>query len=122
MNASRIALFVTAAVLVLFAFVVAAKGPAIFQRGNPAPYLIAATQITDERPFAYVDEEDGRDVYIAKRGNNEELISHIEAESGFTVLEQAGAGYIFASGEDRLMAQTEVYWGRWVVWEVPPHS
>ena len=78
--------------------------------------------MADETPFVCVGEEDGRSVYIMERGACEEIVFHIEAESGFSFLEQAGAGYIFADGEEQIVAQSEVYWGRWSVWEVPLRS
>lgn len=32
---------------------------AIFQRGNPIPYLISAVQISDKNPYVAVDEKKG---------------------------------------------------------------
>lgn len=111
-----------AAVLAAGALLLLDKAPAVFQRGNPVPYLAAAAQLGEEEPFAYVGEEAGRAVYIADAGDCEALVEHVESEYGASFIEQAGAAYLFAHGEDgeeRLVAQSELYWGRWVVWEVP---
>ena len=122
MKARRTVLLALAAVLAASALVVAVQGPAIFQRGNPIPYFVATLQIADDRPFAYVGEEEGREVYIAERESDEAIIDHVAKERGLDFMEQAGAGFIFSDGRNQIIAQTEVYWGRWTVWEIPPLS
>ena len=89
----------------------------IFQRGNPIPYLIAAVQISEDRPYVAVDEEKG--IYISKRGECPELFAHIEEKLDVQFAEQAGSGYIFTDGTDHYVVSSEIYWGRYTVWTLP---
>ena len=42
------------------------KWDAVFQRGNPIPYLAAAVRLSDNSAFVAVENMD--DIYITKRG------------------------------------------------------
>lgn len=95
-------------------------GGAIFQRGNPIPYLLAAAQLDSDTPFAEVGSGDG--VYIAPRGECPALLEFVERTRHVTFVEQAGSGYLFSNGVDGLVVQSEVYWGRFTVYQVPMHT
>ncbi len=69
---------------------------AIFQCGNPVPYLIAAVQISESKP--YVEVEDGSGVYISMRGECPELLDYFQEKTGMDFVEQSGSGYLFADG------------------------
>lgn len=95
-------------------------GGAIFQRGNPIPYLLAAAQLDGDTPFAEVGSGDG--VYIAPRGECPALLEFVERTRHVTFVERAGSGYLFSNGVDGLVVQSEVYWGRFTVYQVPMHT
>lgn len=95
-------------------------GGAIFQRGNPIPYLLAAAQLDSDTPFAEVGSGDG--VYIAPRGECPALLEFVERTRHVTFVERAGSGYLFSNGVDGLVVQSEVYWGRFTVYQVPMHT
>lgn len=93
--------------------------PVLFQRGNPIPYLVAATKINDETPYVSVNVDDGTSVYIAKKGECPELFAYVEESCHIEFVEQAGSGYIFSNGVDSLIVSSEIYWGKYTVWQVP---
>ena len=93
------------------------KYDAIFQRGNPLPYLISAIQISEEHPYIKVN--DGAGIYIAQRGQCPELMDYVQEATGMKYLEQVGSGYLFSDGVDSLTISSEIYWGRYTVWSVP---
>lgn len=95
-------------------------GGAIFQRGNPIPYLLAAAQLDGDTPFAEVGSGDG--VYIAPRGECPALLEFVERTRHVSFVERAGSGYLFSNGVDGLVVQSEVYWGRFTVYQVPLHT
>lgn len=90
---------------------------AIFQRGNPIPYLTAAVQISEKNPYVAVDETKG--IYISKRGECPELFDYFQEEMGVKFVEQAGSGYLFSDGTKNYVISSEVYWGRYTVWTLP---
>ena len=90
---------------------------AIFQRGNPFPYLISAVQISEKNPYVAVDETKG--IYISKRGECPELFEYFQDEMGVKYVEQAGSGYLFSDGTQNYVISSEVYWGRYTVWTLP---
>lgn len=96
-------------------------GPAVFQRGNPIPYLTAAAKLDGDTPYVRV--KGGGEVYITRHGECPELIAHIEETKNVTYTDQGGSVYIFTAPEgNRVMFQTSVYWRRYQVWELlhPP--
>lgn len=103
------------AVILLMIFAI--KADAIFQRGNPLPYLLSAIQISDEMPFVEVGE--GKGIYISKRGGCPELLEYVQDTEGVEFVEQAGSGYLFSDGNKNLSISSEIYWGRYTVWSVP---
>ena len=119
------------AAALVFAAVFYLWGPAIFQRGNPIPYLRAALQLSEEQPYVLVG-GDAVEVYITRRGDCEALFSMIEDTRKVTLVEQMGSAWVFCGaregtegtdflyrGTDRLTVSSEIYWGKYTVWLVP---
>lgn len=100
--------------LALFASLVALKWDAIFQRGNPVPYLAAAVKLSDERTYVEVASMD--DIYITKRGEKQGLFQMIQDTYHVEFKDQLGSGYLFTDGEKNYMVGSEIYWGRFTVW------
>lgn len=90
---------------------------AIFQRGNPIPYLTSAIQISEKNPYVAVDETKG--IYISKRGECPELFDYFCEKTGMEFVEQAGSGYLFTDGDRNDVISSEAYWGRYTVWTIP---
>ena len=97
-----------------------AYAPAIFQRGNPLPYLAAAVQLDAAQTYVPVRGESG--VYIARRGECPALFAMVEEKWRVRFVEQAGSGYIFSNEVTRLTISSEVYWGRYTVWILPTNT
>ena len=106
-----------AATFVLLAAVVFLKWDAIFQRGNPIPYLTAAVQLSKDNPYAAVDETNG--IYISKRGDKEALFQMIQDTYGVELKDQLGSSYLFSDGENNYTVSSEIYWGSFTVWTLP---
>ena len=106
--------------LVMFAVLILSLwSPAIFQRGNPIPYLLAATRISDDVPYVRVSSEGNEYVYISKRGECPELFEYIKINWAVDFEEQLGGAYVFTNGSSRLIISSEIYWRNYTVWEVP---
>lgn len=99
---------------VLFTLFAALKWDAIFQRGNPIPYLSAAIKLTDDRTFVAVGNRD--DIYITKRSNNHDLFQMIQEIHHVEFKDQLGSGYLFSDGENHYIVGSEIYWGSFTVW------
>ena len=54
----------------------------IFQKGDPLPYLYAATKINEESPYVRVNVEAEEPIYISRRGECQELLRYITESSG----------------------------------------
>lgn len=93
--------------------------PVIFQRGNPIPYLSAISKLDSNTTYAQVNVDDNVSVYISHKGTCEELLDYISVNSNFELQEQAGGAYIFSNGTDKLIVTSEIYFGRYTVYEVP---
>lgn len=104
------------ALLIIHIFV--SYAPAIFQRGNPIPYLTAAAQLSDEQTYVEVVP----DTYIARRGDCPALFAMVEEKWEVEFIEQFGSGYLFANAVTRLTVSSEVYWGRFTVWTIPTNT
>lgn len=107
------------AVVIVLGCVMVLYAPVLFQRGNPIPYLLAAGKITEETPYALVTSDGGCAVYISQKGNCPALFAYVEDSRKVTFKEQAGSGYIFSNGADRLVVSSEIYLGKYTVWQVP---
>ena len=106
-----------AILILLFASVLALKWDAIFQRGNPLPYLSAAVRLSEEKPFVPVGT--GGDLYITRRGDKDALFQMIQSTYGVEFRDQLGSGYLFSDGENSYIVGSEIYWGRFTVWTLP---
>ena len=106
-----------AVILLLLVAVVFLKWDAIFQRGNPIPYLTAAIRLSEENPYAAVDEANG--IYISKRGDKDALFQMIQDTYGVEFKDQFGSGYLFSDGTENFHVGSEIYWGRFTVWTLP---
>lgn len=107
------------AVVIVLGCVMVLYAPVLFQRGNSIPYLLAAGKITEETPYALVTSDGGCAVYISQKGNCPELFTYVEDSRKVTFTKQAGSGYIFSNGADRLVVSAEIYLGKYTVWQVP---
>ena len=101
-------------VFILFTSFIAFKWDAIFQRGNPIPYLAAAVKLSDEQTFVAV--ESTEDVYITKRGEKQDLFEMIQDTYDVEYTDQLGSGYLFSDGEENHIVNSEIYWGVFTVW------
>ncbi len=89
----------------LFAYL---KWDAIFQRGNPIPYLKAMAQISDDNTYIEVEGKDN--VYISRNGECPEMFHYYEETYDLEYVEQAGSGYLFTNGTDNFVISSEVYY------------
>jgi len=117
MKKKRIITICVVALVILTASAFYLNRAAIFQRGNPIPYLISAVQISEKNTYVAVDETKG--IYISKRGECPELFDYFCEETGMEFVEQAGSGYLFTDGDRNDVISSEVYWGRYTVWTLP---
>lgn len=96
-------------------------GPAIFQRGNPIPYLAAAAKLTVQ-PYVRVETRSPYEIYITRGHDCPELVEKIQRERGVTFAEQMGSAFRFTNGTDSLTVSSEIYWRYFVVWQVPTYT
>ena len=108
---------VCAVILVFLVAVFFLKWDAIFQRGNPIPYLTAAFKLSETNPYVVVDELNG--IYISKRGDKDALFQMIQDTYGVELKDQLGSSYLFSDGENNYTISFEIYWGRFTVWMLP---
>ena len=106
-----------AVILALLTAVIYLKKDAIFQRGNPIPYLTAAVRLSETNPYVAVDEENR--IYISKRGDKEAFFEMIQDTYGVELKDQLGSSYLFSNGENNYTVSSEIYWGRFTVWTLP---
>lgn len=106
-----------AVILAVLAAVFFLKKDAIFQRGNPIPYLTAAVRISKTNPYVAVDETNG--IYISKRGDKKALFQMIQDTYGVELKDQLGSSYLFSDGEINYTVSSEIYLGRFTVWTLP---
>ena len=110
----RKVLAVSALAVILLSSFVALKWDAIFQRGDPIPYLVAAAKLSDDNTFAAVGSMEN--IYITKRGEKLDLFQMIEDAYAVEYKDQIGSGYLFSDGEKNYVVGSEIYWGRFTVW------
>ena len=112
-----------AATVMIFTAVLFIFPPSVlFQRGNPLPYLRAASKLDDDTAYVEVSSEDFYTTYLSRRGACPQLISAIEASHNATLSEQAGSGFIFTSNGQNFVVESEIYLGKYTVWDVPNQS
>lgn len=114
MKKRKIDFLCVVAVAILFASVIIFKWDAIFQRGNPIPYLAAAVKLSDDNTFEAV--ENMENIYITKRGEKDGLFQMIQDTYDVEYKDQFGSGYLFSDGENNYTVGSEIYWGRFTVW------
>jgi len=90
----------------------------IFQRGNPLPYISKMFTLSDSNQYSKVF--DDKDIYLTRSGssNYDDLITHIESTWKVTFIEQMGSTLMFKSEDINIFASTEVYWSKYIVWEL----
>ena len=115
----KLAIGCAATCATLLAFLIFIYSPVIFQRGNPIPYLAAAMQINEDRPYVQVAVNDNAGIYISHRGECPALFNYIEDTWNATFREQMGGTYFFVTDADTLMVSAEVYWAKFTVWTIP---
>jgi len=115
----KLAIGCAAACAALLASLILIYSPVIFQRGNPIPYLAAAMQINEDRPYVQVAVNDNADIYISHRGECPALFNYVEDTWNATFREQMGGTYFFVTDADTLMVSAEVYWAKFTVWTIP---
>jgi hypothetical protein len=103
-------------IFLVIGIVFAIYGKAIFQRGNPIPYIGKMFILNSENPYqkVFLDE----DVYITRNDDYDELISYIEETYDVSLLEQMGYSYFFGSDEKSISASAEIYWKYYLVWQL----
>ena len=114
MKGRKTVILCIAAAFILLTSFVAGKWNAIFQRGNPVPYLAAAVKLSDDHTFEAVAGMEG--IYITKRGDQEDLFRMIQDVYAVEYKDQLGSGYLFSDGEKNYIVGSEIYWGRFTVW------
>ena len=117
MNKRKIVLICSLVLLGIVALCFLMKKDAIFQRGNPIPYLTAAVRLSGENLYVAVDEESG--IYISKREDKQALFQMIQDTYGVELKDQLGSSYLFSDGENNYTISSEIYWGRFTVWMLP---
>ena len=112
----KIALFATPCFLLLAIAVFAFYSGAVFQRGNPLPYLSKMIALRETNRFAkvFADEE----IYLSRTGDYDALIKYIESAHDVTFAERMGSAFFFHSDDKSLIASTEIYWRNYLVWEI----
>jgi len=120
----RVTVVSAVAVAMLLLWIANLWAPIIFQRGNPIPYLAAVMGIDENNYYVKVDVDDTNAIYISLRegGKCEALFNDVAYSKGFEFVEQAGSGYLFSDGKNRLVISSEVYLGRFIVWKVPTQT
>lgn len=113
-KAGRILCLCAIILLILFSLTAALKWDAIFQRGNPIPYMAAMVKLSGSHTFEAVPGLDN--TYITRRGEQQALFQMIEDTYGVEFKDQLGSGYLFSDGRLNYLAGSEVYWGRFTVW------
>lgn len=113
MSKRKIITLCTVILTTLVALLLYLNRAAIFQRGNPIPYLTAAIRLSETNPYVAVDEENR--IYISKRGKKEALFQMIQDTCGVEYMDQLGSGYLFSDGEKSYIVSSEIYWGRFTV-------
>lgn len=108
------------AVVIILTVLTIAYAPAIFQRGNPLPYLKAARVLRFAELENVKDDTRAGAVYMTRvSSDSSQIIWHLSEEYGMNFVEQAGSGYIFERSGLKIVVSTETLWGKYIVWDVP---
>jgi hypothetical protein len=109
-------LVATIIIFLVIGIVFAVYSRAIFQRGNPIPYIGKMFTLNSKNPYQKVFFDE--DVYITRNDDYDELIRHIEETYNVSLLEQMGYSYFFGSDEKSISASAEIYWKYYLVWQL----
>jgi len=113
----RVAFKVLILVLIIVAGLIILNSGAIFQRGNPLPYISKMFTLSDTNPYAKVFAD--KDIYITQNDPDDAaLIKHIESAYNVKYYEQMGSCFFFHSDEKTLIANIKVYWEYYIVWDL----
>lgn len=68
-------------------------------------------------------EDNQFDWYISRmeQGNAYEHLKHMLTEKGWQFIDQMGAGFIFEKDGKQLIAETEMWTGKYVICQIPKH-
>lgn len=99
------------AIIILFIYQYRA---AIFQRGNPIPYVSKMFSLDDDT--AYIDVFGDKREYLTKRYESDALFQYVEKEYGVIYKEQMGSGYVFEAEGHKIILTSQIYWKYYVVW------
>lgn len=122
-SGKKVALIIALVIVLIFAAFFIMYYPVIFQRGNPIPYLKAASKLGGDIAFVEVDVDDEYDkFYISKKDAQDEFLSFVEDSTGAEFLEQAGSGFIFKDTDENFVVENEIYFSMYYVWSVPLNS
>lgn len=106
--------------IVLLAGLYSSYSGAIFQEGNPVPYLSAAVKISKKTPFVKVDVDvPNTDVYITRNEDCPELFQFVEDCWNVTYADQFGSIFLFENELGNISISSRIYWKFFRVWSVP---
>ena len=119
MTKKKVLLCGIGAFILAVAVVLIGWGDAIFQCGNPLPYLMAAVRLDEDTLYAPVKETEKFEIYITARDAQDEMVAAIAASTESEFLEQGGRAFFFGNAAEHFAVENEIYWGRFLVWRVP---
>lgn len=117
MKKHKILILCSLTVLILFSLVIASKWNAIFQRGNPLPYLASMVKLSEDHTYEAVAGMDS--TYVTRRGDKKDLFQMIQDTYHVEWKDQFGSSYLFTDGEENYTVDSEIYWGWFTVWTLP---
>jgi len=114
----RVALTILVCFLVLVAGFTVIHREAIFQRGDPLPYIGKMLTLNDHNTYSKVFAD--KDTYITQYTDAavDTFCSYIENTYHVQFISQMGGDCIFHSDEQTIFADFEVYWGNYLVWDL----
>ena len=119
MKPKKIFLHIIVPFLIAVFVIIDLNRQAVFQRGNPLPYLSAAAKIDDEKPFFHVRNSDSK-TYISNLSSpDEEFIEFAENKLDSRFISQEGSIYVFSSDGKTVYVESEIYMGKYKVWDFP---
>ena len=76
---------------------------------------------TSNEKITKLTEENGYEWYISKKnqGNSYEQLKQMMGSKGWTFKEQLGAGFIFQKENEELIIESEMWTGKYVIFQIP---